>query len=639
MITPMKKVTILCLDSERRESLEKLRELGVLHVTALQNPTGNVLNSAKNEVSRVQKALDAIPASKKKSEPSKDVSGESVVKEVQQLLERKKLAEDRASEAESALSRYGAFGNLDPESVKALESRGVFVRLYTVPHGQTVEVDGDALVVPFADNAEGACFAVVNFASEPARLKSAASALALPLHSIAFYRKQAEDSKSELQSVEAGLAALSKDRSAVEKRLTEANDAYTFEATSAGMLSSNLLAAIQGFCPVPRVSELSAAAKACGWGLRIEGPTEEDEVPTLLSYNKLSRPMQFLYDIIGISPGYNEVDVSSVFLCFFSIFFAMIVGDTAYGLLFIAIALYMRKKHPKANPTGFHFMYLMSGMTIFWGLINASFLGLTPEIAHWSYYLDLTNYGFLPEPVRNAMLWIRTSAPADPAKFAVYHEWLSGLSMFPASFTPMDAGESQMQHVQFFCFCLAVVHLSIAHVWNIIVRLRRKDSTFMAQVGWLLCCWCMFALANYMVLGMNLPDFVLPMFITAAVILVLFSVPPKRLKQEWISIPMLVLNIVNSFTDVISYIRLFAVGMSGAAIADAFNGMLSPLFGSFVGIAGAAFILLFVHALNIALAVMGVAVHAVRLNTLEFSNGLDLQWSGFAYAPFAKSKN
>ena len=70
--------------------------------------------------------------------------------------------------------------------------------------------------------------------------------------------------------------------------------------------------------------------------------------------------------------------------------------------------------------------------------------------------------------------------------------------------------------------------------------------------------------------------------------------------------------------------------MSGAAIAEAFNDMLSPLFGSAVGIAGAAFILLFVHGLNIALAVMGVAVHAVRLNTLEFSNGLGLEWSGFA---------
>ena len=102
---------------------------------------------------------------------------------------------------------------------------------------------------------------------------------------------------------------------------------------------------------------------------------------------------------------------------------------------------------------------------------------------------------------------------------------------------------------------------------------------------------------------------------------------------------MLVLDIVNSFTDVISYIRLFAVGMSGAAIAEAFNGMLSPLFGSAVGVAGAALVLLGVHGLNIALAVMGVAVHAVRLNTLEFSNGLGLEWSGFAFTPFAKQKN
>ncbi|PWJ52978.1 hypothetical protein BGX12_1891, partial [Fibrobacter sp. UWR4] len=91
--------------------------------------------------------------------------------------------------------------------------------------------------------------------------------------------------------------------------------------------------------------------------------------------------------------------------------------------------------------------------------------------------------------------------------------------------------------------------------------------------------------------------------------------------------------------DVISYIRLFAVGLSGAAIAESFSEMLSPMFGSVGGLLGAAIVLLFVHALNIALAVMGVAVHAVRLNTLEFSNGLDLQWSGFGFNPFKKRKN
>ncbi len=639
MITPMKKVTILCLDSDRQKSLEKLRDMGILHVIPLKNPTGSGLNVAKNDMLRVQKALEAIPEAKKEKESQASVSGERVVAEVQELLEKRKNAEDRLSDAETAISRYGVFGNIDPESIRGLESHGIFVRLYITAHGVPLDVDGEATVCPFAENSEGMCYAVLNFGTEPAKVKAAATPLALPGHSLEFYRREKSEAKADLDAVEARFAELSREKGKVKERLLEATDAYTFEETSAGMLSSKLLSAIQGFCPASRVSELSNAAKSEGWGLRVEEPTEEDNVPTLLSYSKLSRPMQFLYDIIGIAPGYHEVDVSSVFLAFFSIFFAMIVGDTAYGLLFLAITLFMRRKMPKANPSGFHFMYLMSGMTIFWGILNASFLGLSPEIAHWSFYLDLTNYDFLPEPIRNAMLWIRTSAPADPAKFAAYREWVSGLPLFPQSFVPVEEGESQMQHIQFFCFCIAVVHLSIAHVWNIIVRLKRKDSTFMAQVGWLLCCWCMFLLADYMVLGMEMPGFVLPMFITAAVLLVLFSVPPSRLKQDWISIPMLVLNVVNSFTDVISYIRLFAVGMSGAAIADAFNKMLSPMFGSVAGIAGAAVILLFVHGLNIALAVMGVAVHAVRLNTLEFSNGLDLQWSGYAFAPFSKSKN
>lgn len=639
MITPMKKVTIFCLDSDRQKSLEKLRDMGILHVTPLKTPTGNSVNVAKNDLLRIQKALDAIPNTKKKKESPKSVSGESVVAEVQRLLEKRKNAEDRLSDAESAISRYGAFGNLDPASVKSLEERGIFVKLYVAAPGLPIEVDDGATVCSFAANSEGICYAVLSFGSEPAKVKTAVTPLALPVHSLEFYRREDAAAKADLKSVENRLAELSRERKSVEKRLLEATDAYKFEETSAGMLSSKLLSAIQGFCPALRVAELSSAAKSEGWGLSIEDPSEEDNVPTLLSYSRLSRPMQFLYDIIGISPGYREVDVSSVFLCFFSIFFAMILGDAAYGILFFAITFVMRRKMPKANPSGFHFMYLMSVMTIFWGLVNASFLGLSPEMAHWSYYLDVTNYDFLPESIRNAMLWIRTAAPADPAKFAVYHEWVSGLSFFPESFIPIEAGESQMQHIQLFCFCIAVVHLSIAHVWNILVRLKRKDSTFMAQVGWLLCCWCMFLLANNMVLGMKMPGFTMPMFITAAVLLVLFSVPPSRLKQDWISIPMLVLNIVNSFTDVISYIRLFAVGMSGAAIAEAFNGMLSPLFGSAIGIAGAAVILLFVHGLNIALAVMGVAVHAVRLNTLEFSNGLDLQWSGYAFAPFSKSKN
>ena len=70
MITPMKKVTIFCLDSDRQKSLEKLRDMGILHVTPLKTPTGNSVNVAKNDLLRIQKALDAIPDTKKKKRVS-----------------------------------------------------------------------------------------------------------------------------------------------------------------------------------------------------------------------------------------------------------------------------------------------------------------------------------------------------------------------------------------------------------------------------------------------------------------------------------------------------------------------------------------------------------------------------------------
>ena len=532
------------------------------------------------------------------------------------------------------------FKNLDPATAAALQAKGIYVKLYQLHDGKIpFELDGEGSIEEFGQDENGKYVAVVSRGEAPVAVKGNFTELTMPQKSLAEYREMEAKAKETLARVEKRLGELSGVRESIEDKLLEVGDDYRMVEAEASMVGDKNVAAVQGFCPAPRVGELEKAAREHGWGLLVDDPAEDDDIPTLLTYSKLSRPMQFLYDIIGISPGYKEVDVSAVFLCFFSIFFAMIVGDSAYGLLFLGLALFARKKMPKANPAGFHFIYLMSIATIVWGVINASFLGLSPALAGWTYYLDITNYGWLPEPLKNAMLWIRTSAPTDPAKFEAYKAFAQSITILPESFVPKAAGASQMQHIQLFCFCIAVVHLSIAHIWNVCVRIKRKDSTFMAQVGWLIGCWVMFFLACQMVLGIDMPKFVIPMFIVEAVLLVLFTVPPKRLKQDFISIPMLVLDVVNSFTDVISYIRLFAVGMSGAAIAEAFNDMLSPLFGSAVGIAGAAFLLLFVHGLNIALAVMGVAVHAVRLNTLEFSNGLGQEWSGFAFAPFAKQKN
>jgi V/A-type H+-transporting ATPase subunit I len=100
-----------------------------------------------------------------------------------------------------------------------------------------------------------------------------------------------------------------------------------------------------------------------------------------------------------------------------------------------------------------------------------------------------------------------------------------------------------------------------------------------------------------------------------------------------------ILNIANVFSDIMSYIRLWAVGLAGGAIALTVNSMAGPMLGHLVFFIFGIALLIFGHGLNMVLNVLSVLVHGVRLNTLEFSGHVGLTWSGFAYKPFAKRTN
>ena len=120
-------------------------------------------------------------------------------------------------------------------------------------------------------------------------------------------------------------------------------------------------------------------------------------------------------------------------------------------------------------------------------------------------------------------------------------------------------------------------------------------------------------------------------------LVVLFMTPVRRLKAEIINHAMLGLSVVSNFVDVVSYVRLFAVGMASVMVAQSFNSMALQLgIEKIWTIPFIALILFAGHALNIVLCALGILVHAVRLNTLEFSNHIGLQWAGIKYNPFRK---
>ena len=108
----------------------------------------------------------------------------------------------------------------------------------------------------------------------------------------------------------------------------------------------------------------------------------------------------------------------------------------------------------------------------------------------------------------------------------------------------------------------------------------------------------------------------------------------KSILSSLTNIVSVLLGVVNVFSDIVSYIRLWAVGLAGAAISATVNELAGPLLGNFMFMILAIILLVFGHGLNMVLNVLSVIVHGIRLNTLEFSSHLDMSWSGHKFKPF-----
>jgi len=581
----MKKVTILCTAGSRGETLDVLRDLGVLHVEHVRPPAGGDLDRARERLAHVRRALEVLPKGHVSAVPS-GRPADDVVKDLWALIHRKADEATRIEELTHEIQRVEPYGSFDPAAVRDLAARGLRIRLYQLTRGtEPVVPEGAVLAVLGEDKASRyvAVIAQGGPGEDVARLD--APELRLPGKSLDTLRGELADAKARLAEIETGFASHAGDYPVVAEIVREAEEQVRYLEVSAGMGSAAPVDYLRGFCPAGQVEALRAAAAEYGWGLIVDEPSADDKAPTLIRNPGWVKPIKAVFDFIGVLPGYEEIDISAVFLIFLSLFFAMLVGDAGYGLIFLGLTAWARRKLRKAPAYPFHLMYLMSACTVIWGAVTGTWFGAGALPS----FLDGLTVGWLREP-KNIMLM---------------------------------------------CFLIGAVHLTIAHLWNI---LRGWNSLkALAQVGWILSTWTMFFMGRNLVLGQPLPGWIGPMFIVGVALIILFMTAPRDFKNEWFNHVMLPLNLVSNFVDVVSYIRLFAVGTAGYAVASSFNKMI--LGGGVEGVVAgliAALLLFLGHALNIILSVMGVLVHGVRLNTLEFSSHIGMAWTGIPFKPFAK---
>ena len=170
--------------------------------------------------------------------------------------------------------------------------------------------------------------------------------------------------------------------------------------------------------------------------------------------------------------------------------------------------------------------------------------------------------------------------------------------------------------------------------------MEEKDLSFLSDIGWLFTICGMYLLALYLVLHEQLPLTPVVAAVAIGFVLVLFTngMAPGKSIGAGIASSLggaftVFLNTISCFGNIMSYIRLFAVGMAGLAIAQSFNNMAAGLAHGPL-MSAAVVIVLIGHVINIVMCILSVVVHGVRLNVLEFSGQVGLEWTGIAYNPF-----
>jgi len=640
MIVPMKKVALVVLEKERRDALKNLRKLGVVQLETLQGDSDQ-LAAYKDQNNKVLKAisfLSDVKVPKKVLKNQKSMEKKEAVElaaHIVQLTEEKKNCLDRITADHNEIERLKGWGEVDPEEIAFLAEKGVFVTLYEIPTNKYRTIGDDVQTLLVNRDKSKSRFMVISDSAEkalerPEGLPPEAFVVVLPRCSVSELTKSVAENQKQIEAIEKEIAsdvpylnALKACLPGLEKDIELENIysgmGYESKDIEEGLQAPSVpLSWVTGFVSVDELPKLQEACKANSWALGVSDPAEDEFVPTKLKNSKLVSVIYPLTDFLDVTPGYREFDISGWFLLFFCIFFAMIFGDACYGALIALAGLALLAKSKKGSRNLGVLVTLLGASTMAWGVMTCSWFGI------------------------------------DPAKLP---KALVDLSFAPFSAAKIGTDAANTNQ-KILCFSLALVQLSLAHLKCMIAD--RKSLKVLGDTGSLFMIVGMF----YVVMNMVVDKVKYPLGITPETMYLFgnenLPVPyvelgilglgfvlnfifanyegsvGKSILESVKNIISVLLGVVNQFSDIVSYIRLWAVALAGAAISQTVNQMAGPMFGKLTLMIFGVVLLVFGHGLNMILNLLSVIVHGVRLNTLEFSQHLGMTWSGQKFKPFAE---
>ena len=575
-IARLKKVTVCGLLKEKQALLEGLQELGCMHLLPLRPAPSEIEKVATPRAEGAHKALrflTDLPEKRKQVRRDPEFDVDRVVAQILDTKDRLRDIGDRRDFLAHRIAALEPWGDLvfPPNE----ELAGYYLWFYVLPAGKTAVLDRIDLPWQIVRKDNRWAYVVVIAKQEPPsdllpvpRTHTGA----LPLSEL---KRQLEDAEIELENVAAERFALTRYIYLLSANLAEAENRAALAYADQQTREDDQVVAVQGWVPVDAIPDLEVYAEQRGLACLFEDPRPDEKPPTLLD----DAPemgggvgLAMFYQV----PDYRSWDPSAVLFFSFSIFFGMILADAGYGLLLMAgLLVYWKRLGQTAGGYGLRTICLsLFGCAILYGIMVGSYFGVSP--------------------------------PED--------SFLGVLKVLDVS----DYG-SMMQ----LSILIGVLHLVLAN--GILAYLNWGRPFAFAKLGWIAGLFGGF-FATFGEPGGTVVWIGYLLLVGGMAVIFVFSseraLTGKPVDYLWRALDGFksLTGVMGMFGDVLSYMRLFALGLASASLAVTFNDLAAHLRDGVpgIGLLLAILLLLVGHAMNFGLAIMSAVIHGLRLNFMEF---------------------
>lgn len=611
MIAKMNKFSLLIYHKEYEGFLEKLRDLGVVHVEIHTN--GEVDDSLqallrkhsyyKNLLKEVT-ALDTAPA-KAGSLPQSDLSAEAVDEQFEALKEHlQKLSAQRAS-LEKEIAQMEIWGEFDWKRVEALAENGYFIHFFACPERNFDEAWVDAYNAMVIHRKGGQCY-FITVGKEPV-VSVEAEAVRLPQASLSGLQDACLAVKGEIEQEEARLARFcASNKSVLESALIRLEEEIDLLKVKFGgeKKAAGALILLEGWAPEDSSDAVCALLDQEGVYYDMRPAGLEDDAPIKLKNNFVTRGFEALTKMYGM-PDYGEFDPTPLLAPFYALFFGLCLGDAGYGVFLVLLGLYLKKKVSPSMAGMMNLLITLGVAATLVGALVGTFFGV--ELVK----LDL------PESVKRWMI---------VGKF----------------------GDTSYDMTMAFALMVGMVHLCFAMTVKAVCQTVRYGFIHsLSAWGWLLLVGGSVASATLHYLGViPLDVFQLSLMVIGGVSAIGIYLLNNIRRNVFMNIGAGLWDTYNMATgllgDLLSYLRLYALGLAGGMLGGVFNSLGMQLRDSMAdvlwGIPGwICFGLIFVfgHTLNMALSCLSAYVHSIRLTFVEYFKNSGYDGRGTMYKPFS----